>query len=274
MTGARRGGAKLAWALCLLALAPSSGGLAADDAAEIEAFLRSAAVTGRELLGSGVTNSHRLTLEAGGVVRHAVWKTIDEYSPVRRFDDGGLPELGFRDTYRNEIAAWELDKLLELGLVPPTVERRIKGQRGSLQLYVENAMTESERLERRLASPDPERFNRQMHTLRLWHRLIGDRDFQNVGNVLFDRDTFRLWSIDHSRAFQVDRDLIAPADLQRFSRGLLEKLRRLDAEELRASLGRWLSKRQLEALLARRDRILEIAARRVAENGEAATLFP
>jgi len=262
-------------ALFILAAAtPAARAETPPEAAAIEAFLRTAAVTEREPLGTGVTNSHRLTLEAGGVVRRAVWKTIDEYRPLRRFDDGGLPELGFRDTYRNEIAAWELDKLLELGLVPPTVERRVKGTRGSLQLFVEDTITEAERLERKVATPDPESFNRRMHTIRLWHRLIGDRDFQNVGNLLIGRGDFRLWSIDHSRAFQVDRTLIAPDDLERFSRSLLDRLRTLDVEVLRAAVGRWLSKRQIAALLERRDRILAIAELRVTERGEASVLFP
>ena len=33
--------------------------------------------------------------------------------------------FNLKDHYKNEIAAYELDKLLGLGMVPPTVERKI-----------------------------------------------------------------------------------------------------------------------------------------------------
>ena len=123
------------------------------DKLEIEEFLRTAKVVDKEVLEIGVTRSLRLTLSDGTRTMRAVWKTIDESRPIKRFDRG-LPELGFTDTYKNEIAAYELDKLLHLDMVPPTVERRMDRQEGSLQLWIDGCITEAERFKRKLQPPD------------------------------------------------------------------------------------------------------------------------
>ena len=44
---------------------------------------------------------------------------------------------GFWEAYKSEIAAYELDRLLGLDMVPPTVERRVGGDLASVQLWVE-----------------------------------------------------------------------------------------------------------------------------------------
>ena len=55
---------------------------------------------------------------------------------------------------------------------------------------------------------------------------------------------------------------------------MLERLEALDLETLKERLGRWVSDERLEALLARRDRLLARARKLVAERGEGAVLFP
>ena len=66
----------------------------------------------------------------------AVFKTVDEYEPVKRFDNGEV-ELQFTDSFEYEIAAYELDTILGLGIVPPAIRRRINRDVGSLSLWVE-----------------------------------------------------------------------------------------------------------------------------------------
>jgi hypothetical protein len=48
----------------------------------------------------------------------------------------------------------------------------------------------------------------------------------------------------------------------------------LNRELLEEKLGRWLTNRQIEALLKRRERILTLVDELIAENGEAAVLYP
>jgi hypothetical protein len=241
---------RICWPIALFGalISPRAGGEPPLAGAAAEEFLRTARVTHTEEVGSGVTRPQRLTLSDGERTVRAVWKTIDEYAPVKDFRDGRPVELGFRDSWKHEIAAYQLDKLLELGLVPPTVARRVRGIDGAIQLWLENAMTETDRRDRGLKAPDTVAWNRQIYTVRLLRQLTHDTDFNNTGNLLVDAD-FRIWAIDHS-------------------------LRRLTAAELEAGLGDWLTKGQRAALLTRRDLIVKRADRLIAERGPEAVLLP
>jgi hypothetical protein len=260
--------------LTLLLAAPNSSRPSAlpFEGEEAEAFLAAAEVVDKETLQIGVTRSERVTLSDGERTARAIWKVIDDYEPFKRFPDGSH-ELGFHDSYKNEIAAYELDKLIGLGLVPPVVERRFQRERGALQLWCEGTIMEMERIEEGLTPKDPEVWNQQMFKVRLFHNLTYNTDFNNVGNILSDPES-RIYLIDHSRAFRTKKELLAEGDLTRFSGSLLAGLRRLDQKTLKESLGHWLSKAQIEGLLARRDLILQLAERLIAERGEAAALYP
>ena len=242
-------------------------GTAAED------FLNSAEIVAVTAFDTkGVTRPRKVELASGGRSCFAVFKTINEYTPSKKFADGGI-ELAFSDSYRYEIAAYELDKLLGLGIVPPAVERKIRGETGSLSLWVEGAITEWERLmERDIHPPDIEAWNDQIYTIRLFLQLIYDTDYQNVSNLLVTPD-WKIYKIDSSRAFRTHKKLRSEDALMRFSRSVLDALRRVTEEELKASLGPWLSKAQISSLWVRRELILELADRRVAELGEGAVLF-
>ena len=97
---------------------------------EAEAFLRAAQVLDRTPIGKGITRPDRVTLTDGKRTHRGVWKTInDRRMGLQRLEGGGF-EFDFRDSWRSEVAAYELDKMLGLGLVPPTVERRLLGRTG------------------------------------------------------------------------------------------------------------------------------------------------
>jgi peptide subunit release factor 1 (eRF1) len=239
---------------------------------ELEAFLQKARVLETKTIPVGVSQPRQATLSDGDRTIRAVWKTINEFRPLQRFEDGTV-EIGFRDSFKHEIAAYELDKLLKLGLVPPTVERRYERERGSMQLWMEDCITEAERIERGLKAPDMSEWNRMMFNVRLFRQLTYDTDFNNVRNLLVDED-FRLYAVDFSRAFRNHGALRAEGDLTKFSALLLKRLESLNEPLLREKLGRWLTKAQIRALLERRDRILTVAAQRIAKYGEEAVLLP
>jgi hypothetical protein len=240
---------------------------------EAEAFLRTAHVVARTPIGTGITRPDRVTLTDGTRTHRAVWKTIHERRMgLQRIEGGGL-EFDFRDSWKSEVAAYELDKLLGLGLVPPTVERRIAGRTGSAQMWVEGALTEDDRKRKGLEAPDADAWNAQMHKVRLLHQLTYNTDYRNIRNVLVDAK-FRVYAVDSSRAFRIQEDLLTPEDLVRFSRAVLERLAALDRPTLEARLGSWLDGRQIDGLLARRDRILALVKERIAEKGEEAVLYP
>lgn len=241
--------------------------------AEAEAFLREAEVVETEDVGVGVTQPKRLVLSDGERRFFAVWKTVDIHRQgITRFNAGGI-ESNFSDCYEYEIAAYELDKLLGLGLVPPTVERRIRGETGALQLWVDDVFTDWDRRERKLAVPGPRLFVERKLTVRLFDQLTYNVDYRNARNILIGADGY-VWSIDHSRAFRLHGRLIDDLELSRFSRAALSRLRQLSLERLEERLSPWLTRAQIEAILERRDRIVETAERLIAERGELAVLFP
>ena len=239
---------------------------------EAEEFLRTARVVDREGIGKGITRPEKLTLTDDKQTLHAAWKTIDVHKPGQQRMERGW-EFDFRDSWKSEVAAYELDKLLGLGLVPPTVERRVDGRTGSLQMWIEAAMTEDDRKQKGLEAPDAAAWNAQMHKVRLLHQLTYNTDYRNVRNVLVD-PKFRVYAVDSSRAFRIQEELLTPEDLVGFSRAVLEKLAALDRPTLVARLGAWLDGRQIDGLLARRDRILALVKERIAEKGEGAVLYP
>lgn len=268
----------LAFAL-LLATAGASGADAEEPGRpvlageETEEFLRTAEVVRRRALGDGITHPDQLTLSDGVRTARAIWKTIDELKPGVTHLERGRVLVGFADSWKHEVAAYELDKLLGTGLAPPTVERKIGRTTGSLQLWVGGSMTEADRKAKAIAPPDLQPWNDEMHTLRLLHQLTDNTDYRNIRNVLVD-PTFRIYAIDSSRAFTIYGELRSPDGLERFSRAVLEALAALDRPTLEERLGRWLSGPRIEALLERRDRILALASRLARERGEENVLYP
>jgi hypothetical protein len=242
------------------------------EGGEAEVFLRTATVLHMKPIGVGITKPRKVTMTDGTRTIHAIWKTVDDFrNETKRGVNGGWA-LSFRDSYRYEVAAYELDKLLGLGLVPPTVERSIGDKTGSLQLWVENAFTELDRRERGLKAPDAGAWSDRIYDLRLLEQLIYNEDTQNIRNVLYDPG-YRVYAIDHSRSFRVFGHLGDEVTLRRFSRCLLAKLRNLERRHIDQALGKWLDGREIDALLIRRDLILERAEKLAGSYGEAAVYY-
>jgi hypothetical protein len=267
----------LAAALLLLAAQagtpapPPPTGLALTGA-DAERFLATAAVVDLEHYESrGITHPRRAALSDGGLTLRAVFKDIDT-THVREQLSTGQWLLNLKDSYTHELAAYRLDQLLGLGLVPPCVERRIEGDLGSLCLWVEGGMTEAERANAKKVPPNVVAFNDRMHDIKLFMQLTWDTDYNNVANIVIGPG-WQLYKIDSSRAFRQTGTLRREDALTRFRRSTLQALESLTRERLDEALGPWLDERQLDGLWQRRTRILELARERIADQGEAAVLY-
>jgi hypothetical protein len=133
-------------------------------------------------------------------------------------------------------------------------------------------MSEAERRKQNATPPDLEAWNRTYQKMELFDQLIFNVD-RHLKNVLVTVD-FDLRLIDHSRSFRAWNELRNPERVTRFSRSVLDGLRKLEYADLRKRVGRYLVDDQIRGLLARRDAILALAATQVAERGEAAVLYP
>ena len=162
------------------------------ERAQWEEFLKTAEIIGEAQMSSreAVTSPWRLTLKKDGITRDALWK-----NPAGRM-------RGFVEGWKWEIAAYRLDKYLELNMVPPTVEKRFHGDRGSCQLWVETEMSYKNMMENKIKTPSYKvfHFNRAVYLLWAFDNLIANED-RHMGNIRITED-WRVILIDHSRSFR------------------------------------------------------------------------
>ncbi len=232
-------------------------------------FLRTAEVVATEKIGGTTGKPEQLVLEKDGVRARAIFRTID----YERARVPGDPEhaRGFRDYFGYEVAAYELSRLLGLDNVPPAAIRRIGGREGSIQLWIESAQG----VEQRLAEGIDERFQQlwmfQKQNMAVFDNLIYNFD-RNPGNMLLD-SRGKVWFVDHTRAFKILPVLNGRNDIRVVERQLWRNLRELDPELVLERLGPYLEATEITALLARRDKLVKLIARRIAKHGEQAILF-
>jgi hypothetical protein len=221
-----------------------------DDA--LESWLAHAEIVGVEELAAGITNPQRVTLSKDGVELRAVFKQLST--------DFGVGDrqkaLNFSDRFEFEVAAYRLDRLLGLDMVPVTVPRTVNGRRGVLQFWIDGAINLRQMIERQLQPEGWCDADAQYNLMNVFDVLIHNTD-RTQENALFTRD-WTLVLIDHSRAFATytkDPRLLY-LEKPRVPAALAARLQALDAATLHEALGPWLHRRQIDAILKRRDRLL------------------
>jgi hypothetical protein len=220
---------------------------------EIEETLRTTAVERVEIVPIGVTKPKRAFFPKGGTVTSVAWKPL---RPGFR--------SGYWESYKSEIAAYELDKLLGMHMVPPVVERQLEGETGAAVLWLEGVKGWDK--DRPARGPEPE-WSRQISRMKLFDQLIANID-RNQGNLLYDAD-WHLFLIDHSRAFTDRTNLSGIAAVQSVDQKLWDRINALTRDDLQRALGPWLEARAIDAILARREKMRDEIKKSVAKLGEA-----
>lgn len=203
-------------------------------------------------------------------------------------------EAASRETTRLEVAAYRLDRLLGLGLVPATVAREHEGQRGILQGRPASWVSERDRLGARsgvllglacqtiTAAPQAEPARRSVPAdgkaprmpaggwcdLGAQYRLayafdaLIDNKGRTLDGFLYDVDAATLFLSGHAAAFSTEPGVPKPLEAQLTKTGaeMRRRLQSLDADRVGTALRRLVDKRAIKALLQRRDRILELSA--------------
>ena len=247
----------------------------ADDATltkdQIKAFLQNAQVINKKPSSKGVTHPWRLTLSDGKITHDASFQAIDEHKPEMRLESGKV-EFGFVDSYKYNIAAYQLSELVGLDdMLPVYVERKWEGKTGSLSWWLPVKMDEADRVAKKIAAPDTDKWNKQMYRIRVFDELVYDTD-PNLTNVLIGED-WTVWRVDFSRAFRISKDLENPKNLVKCDRQLFEKLKSLKADELSEKTKRYLTKSEVNGVMARRDKIVAAFQTLIAEKGENEILY-
>ena len=229
-----------------------------DQREAVEDALRRGVVERFDDIPVGVTRPKRAFFKPPSPVRSAAWKPL-------------LPGIykGFWESYKSEIAAYELDKLLGLDMVPPVVERRIDGQTGAIVMWVDGVKGWDQNVE--VTPPQPQDWARQVVRMKMFDQLIANID-RNQGNLIYDGD-YHLILIDHSRAFTSTTEMKRMAAPGRYDEAFWQRLDALTADDLRPALGRWIGRGEISAILKRRDKMRTQIEATVKQRGAAATFI-
>lgn len=222
--------------------------------AEFETFMRTAEIDHFDTVPIGVTHPKRAFFKPGGLVASAAWKVLPPGRPA-----------GYWESYKSEIAAYELDKLLELKMVPVSVEKRWKGETAAAILWLSpiHSWKEME------AKDKPAKWVRQVARMKMFDNFICNKD-RNAGNLMVD-DDWNLFLIDHSRAFLSDKDLAVK--MEHIDRELWNRILALDEPTLKAAIGKWVEGGVIKGMLARRDKMKVAIDKLVAASSEDAVFL-
>ena len=260
---------------CIIPLSVPWQALAADDEPlnkeQIKQFLQTADIVKSRPSENGVTHPWRLTLSNGTITHDASFQPVDEHQ--QRKDLGyGRSETNFVDSYKYNIAAYQIAELLGVdNMLPVYVERKWQGKTGSLSWYLPVKMDDATRFAQKIEPPDSDKWNKQMFRIRVFDELVYDTD-PNLTNVLIGQD-WTVYRVDFSRAFRKYKDLRGEKNLVKCDRQLFEKLKALKAEEVTEKTRRYLTKDEINGVMARRDKIVAKFQTLIAQKGENEVLY-
>ncbi len=211
----------------------------------------------------GRTDPWTIILDDGKSVRNALFKYIDR----RRPDPARLP-----DSFNYELAAYALSKYLGLSLVPPVVKREIDGLPGSLQIFVENAITEEERRAKKLEPPDAGTFLTSMQVGRVFENLVFN-SCDDTEDTFVQDGTWKVFRVDFSESFAPEMKLLPGCEFSRLTRDLYRKLLDWDDQKVFDLMAPYLNPEEAKALNIRKALIVQRIERLIREKGEEAVLF-
>ena len=211
-------------------------GLSAD---ELETLLANAEIVSQS---EGASRGQlSLTLRSGDVELAAV------FVPAAR--RGVLPDL----------AAYRLDRLIGLDMVPATVAREVDGDSGSVQFTPGRVMTETERSEQGDGGSAWCPLRDQFQAMYVFDSLILNEG-RTSERMRYSADNFQLILVGHDNALSTGRG--RPAYLRdvplEVGAAWQETLASLDEDGLTQALDGVLDRRRIRALLQRRDELLSI----------------
>ncbi len=157
-----------------------------------------------------------------------------------------------------DVAAYRLDRILDLGMVPATVVRELDGELGSLQFSPGGVLTEPQRRERGLGGGAWCPLGDQFPAMYIFDSLIFNEG-RTPDRIRYNLENFQLILVGHDRSLGTGRG--RPAHLAEIPLELGPSWRAalgaLTEELLTERLGDVLDRRRIRAVLQRRDALLE-----------------
>jgi hypothetical protein len=155
------------------------------------------------------------------------------------------------------VAAYRMDRLLDLDMVPVTVLRTVSGKEGSLQFMPGNSTNESERSSSGQGGSSSCPITDQWEAMYVFDVLIYNEG-RTQQRMMYDKSTWRLMLSEHDRAFANKKG--RPGHLEdrslAISPGWKNVLAEMTDEVLQENFGDVIDKRRLRALASRRNQLL------------------
>ena len=229
---------------------------------ELENYLNKAEIIRVEtFIGAGRQQAWEITLKDGKITRRALFKYVDRQRPHIAVG-----------SYKYELAAYQLDKLLDLGRIPPVIKREIRGRKGSLQIFVEGCITETMRRKEQKEPPDKKAFEESLEEINVFENLTYCPR-NDLGDILVHLTDWRVCRVDFSEAFAPHPKFLPDTSVNRCSRKFFQNLKKLKDEVLKDKIDPYLNKEEMDALLERKRLIVEAIEKMIKEKGEEAVLF-
>ncbi len=239
---------------------------------DVEEWLATGKLVDAKAIGEGVTKPYRLFLKAGEVEISGAWKSVSGF------------KNGVLEDWQYEIAAYQMDKLLGLNMVPPTVEKRYDRKKGSLQYWIEGTISDETRQEKGMKMPVSQihHWENRIYLMRAFDSIIANDD-RTQQNIQYTKD-WRTILIDHSRAFRSTREhtknlmfgkngLKEAMIFKRLPRKFVENVKALNFDQIKDAVGIYLSKREINAILSRKVIFLNEIDEMIKEQGENTVLY-
>lgn len=203
------------------------------------------------------------TEEIEDMLRHGeiVSASDDDKNRIQVTSGGQSLDVRFVESKREgvfpEVAAYKLDRLLKLDMVPVSVVREYGGEQGALQFMPARSIDERQRQIQKSGGgawcPLPEQWSSMM----IFDTLAAN-DARSADTILYNLSTWQLMLIGYDSAFS-----LSTAKSTRFKDGRVKigsawraGLKSLDSDLLQETLGDVLDKRRIRALVKRRDLLL------------------
>ena len=174
---------------------------------------------------------------------------------------------GYWDSYKSEIAGYLLDRLLDLRMVPPAVEREIEGETGAAVMWLDGPKSVKQTGGK---VPSGEIWGPAIRRMQMFDNFIGNGD-RNAGNILIGSPG-ELILIDHSRAFVADQKL--PFKFERVDAALWDRMTKLTRDDLVRTIGPWVDAEAIDAMLQRRKTMADNVGRLVKKRGRVRVIVP
>lgn len=205
------------------------------------------------ILANGIIVDSNMEETAWKLVRVAAGDlTVFAYFNALPQEKGFVPEL----------AAYRLDRMLGLDMIPVTVRREIAGQQGTLQFVSAETLSERERVADEKGDGAPCSLKKQRRAMYVYDALIHN-PVRTPLSMLYSPDNWQLMLVNHGNSFSTEKD--RPTYLKNIELTIGDQWRtallRIDDEKLRTNLGDVLDKRRLTALARRRDALIQDSGR-------------